>query len=84
MILLSSFTASAAPGQLPASRGNIQSVHYEVGPGQFIHIALNAAGLVIRHGDTAVGLPLPELVKLAQEHEPAFLPAPAAPAPLTP
>ncbi len=51
-----------------------QTLHHEVAPGCFLFLSLGPHGLLISNGSEAVGVRLDEMVKLAQYHEPAFIP----------
>jgi hypothetical protein len=46
-------------------RGVLSAVVAEVAPGRFVNVTLGAAGVVIGRGEAAVGIPLAELLQLA-------------------
>lgn len=77
MKTLINITGHALEGSWADPRGHISVAHYEVSPGCFLHLALGEAGLCIFSGQTKVGFPAAELVRLAQVHEPSLQPQPA-------
>ncbi len=50
--------------------GVVAAVHFEMVPGGFVHFLLTQDGLLIRHGEIKVGLPIHELITLALQHDP--------------
>lgn len=55
-------------------RGVVSCVHAEIEPGCMLHVSLGEAGVTIVHGDHRVGIPLCEILKLAQQVESNFIP----------
>lgn len=81
MITLSNLTASpdAAAKEISGPRGVTSAVHFELSPGAFVHVLLSAEGLIVRHGDIGVALPLHEIITLAVLHEPRLVALPPEP-----
>jgi hypothetical protein len=73
--ILSRLKASASEGvEATDSRGVLQQVHSEVSPGQFVVTALGRDGLTLRCGNDKVIVPLTELLELAAQNHPSFVP----------
>ncbi len=82
MIALQKLTAVPAPDAPPFKepRGITSAVHFELRPGSFIHITLGAEGILLRHADAGIAIPLHELINLAVAHDPRLILPPAQPA----
>lgn len=64
-------TAAAGPFN---ARGAAGAVHYELGPGAFVHIILSPGGVTVKNGEAMVLLPLNEITHLAIQHDPRVRP----------
>lgn len=64
MITLTNLTGTITEQPFKESGGILRAVHAEPAPGIHVRVLLGSAGLVVRQGDHAVALPLPELLKL--------------------
>jgi hypothetical protein len=65
-------TAAQAPWDEP--RGIVSSVYNEPARGFIRQINLGAAGLQIKGGGKVIGIPLAEILRLAESIEPAMAP----------
>lgn len=74
MMVIRNLVGQATEAPWTEPRGVLQSVHHEVAPGCFLFLTLGAGGLVVSNGTESVGVPLSDLVALAQQHQPAFVP----------
>ena len=55
------------------------AVHVELQPGAFLHVLLNQDGLMVRHGEIGVIIPLGEIVTLAINAETRLIAQPPPP-----
>ncbi len=74
MKIISITKSTAVEGNLPEARGTLTQVHDEPVKGFFRRARLTGNALILERGDKAVGLPLAEVWKLAELHEPAMVP----------
>lgn len=74
MKVLTDLTAQIADADWREARGIVSMVCDEPQPGFLRLVSLGAEGVIIRHGHTAVGVPLSELLRLAEQAEPAMQP----------
>lgn len=74
MIILTHLKATPAAGEIQEPRGILTTLYDEPVPGFIRHVKLGSAGLVIRTGLATVAIPLPELLRLAEEADPALAP----------
>jgi hypothetical protein len=71
--LLTNLSGTVAAGEFIEPRGILTTVHHEGQPGVFVKVQLGEGGLIIRHRQAAVGIPLAELLALAAQLTPEVL-----------
>lgn len=82
MKIITTLSGTASEADWTEPRGILQTIHDEPQPGFFRRITLGGAGIVVRRGEHAIGIPLAVLLQLAEQIEPALAPvAPAEPKP---
>ena len=74
MKILTQLSATPIEAQWTEPRGILQAVHDEPVPGFIRSASLGAGGVLIKKGDAVLGIPLAELFRLAEAHEPAMIP----------
>lgn len=72
MRTLSNLTGIMIEKDWSDSKKAVVALHHELSPGIFVHVGLGPAGLLVMHGEKAVGFPLDELVGLARKVEPSI------------
>lgn len=83
---LFNLTAKSIDEAWQEPRGVAAALHHELKEGVFLHVTLGTAGLVVRHGEEQVGIPLDEIISLVRAHNPKIgVPDPTpAPSPRPP
>jgi len=74
MIILNRLKATAAEGTWTEPRGSLQAIHDEPVKGFFRQVTLGAGGLLVKRGDAVVGIPMDELLRLAELADPRLQP----------
>lgn len=72
--------STAADGAPPPPLGKIAIIHDEPVPGFFRKFKVQSDAIILEHGDQAVTIPLAELWRVAERHEPALRPPVLIPA----
>ncbi len=78
---LFNLTAKSIDEAWQEPRGVAAAVHHEHITGVFLHVTLGTAGVVVRHGEEQVGIPLDEIIRLVRAHNPKIGVPDPAPAP---
>ena len=79
MKLLTQLSAQVIEATWSEPRGIVTAVHDEPAPGFFRSITLGAGGVLVTRGNASVGIPLAEILALAEKQEPSLKPVPGAP-----
>jgi hypothetical protein len=73
MKTITNLTGTVGESQWTEPYGISSSVHDERVPGAIRAVQLGSAGVTVRLGATVVGIPLEEILKLAESMEPALV-----------
>ena len=74
MKILTSLSATAVEGEYTERHGILNNVTEEPARGFFRVASLSAGGLLLKRGEAQVVIPLAELWRLVETHEPALSP----------
>ena len=72
MITIKKLSGTVEDAAWNEPRGVLQSIYDEPAPGVIRRVSLGEAGLILQRGDKCCGIPLSDLIALAEQHLPGF------------